>query len=111
VWAGAAARLGSERYRGPWVTFPTARTEDTHADALAILEHSAVPEPQDPQAAALKVHGAPRVVRDLVSVLAAVELDDQARLPAEEVENERSERDLPSPAPAPNRRSRMAFQS
>src|SRR4051812_40771197 len=56
-----------------------ARVEDGHADTIPVRQHLRVPEADHAPARALKVGRTPGVIRDLVGMLSAIDLDDELR--------------------------------
>ena len=63
-------------------------------DTIGIRHHIAVPEAQYSQAVRPEESVAPCIVRHLLDMLAAIQLDDDSRLQANEVTNIRPERAL-----------------
>jgi hypothetical protein len=73
--------------------------QDRVADPLQIRQDRVVPEADDSQPGSLDVGGSPRIVGELIGMLAAVEFHDDAGFHAEEVEEIGTPGDLPLPLP------------
>jgi hypothetical protein len=66
-----------------------------------VLKDEMIPKPEHLEPLRVQPVGAPGIVIGLLRVLTAIKLDHQPALKADEVDNERSDRGLPSkPAPA-----------
>ena len=74
--------------------------ENGQANAVAVGKHVGIPEPQEAKAGAFKISRAASIVGGPITVLAAIDLNDQARIAAQKVENVRTEGDLALPGHA-----------
>ena len=79
---------------------PAAGVEDRQANAIAVRQHLAIPETQHAKTRPLNMRRPTLVVGDLVCVLAAIDLDHEGGLDAQEVQEVRPPGNLPLPFPA-----------
>jgi hypothetical protein len=69
---------------------------------LYVLQHIAVPESEHPIAARLEPSRPRLIIGDVLAMLTAVELDQQAMRQAREIDDVRADRHLPSKTIAPH---------
>jgi hypothetical protein len=77
-----------------------ASLKDRQANAVAICEDGRVPEAQNSPALPLKISRPSLVIGDLIRMLAAIDLHDEARFGAVKVDDVRAAGDLALPPPA-----------
>jgi hypothetical protein len=70
------------------------RRQDHLQHAIRVLKHIVVPESEHKQTFSLEKRGASAVLRHLIRMLAAVQLNDQTALPAQEIADEWTNRHL-----------------
>jgi hypothetical protein len=75
--------------------------KDHQAHPIAICEDGGVPEAQHPEAPPLNIGCPPLVISDLVRMLSAIDLHDEARFGAVKIHDVGAARDLALPSPAP----------
>ena len=74
---------------------PVHRFGDDIHDRVCVVEYFVIPEPQNLEAATFKKFGALSIIVELLTVLAAIRLNDPSRFPTEKINKIPPDRDLP----------------